>query len=127
MHPLAVDMARQGYCVLPAVYSLTECAMIRSELDSAYDREQRSSRGGQFGSVFHPLLDSAPQMARFYWKPEVLAVLRQILQDEVNLAHTGALLMDESREACQWHNHDGVHLHCAFDQVRENRKCGIAT
>ena len=106
-------MARYGFCVLPAVYSSSECAAIRDELDAAYEREKRSSRGGQFGSVFHPLLDSAPHIARFYLKPEVLAVLRFILQDDVNLAHTGALLMDESREACQWHNHDGVYLRCA--------------
>lgn len=109
MHPLAADVARQGYCVLPAVYSPDECTAIRNELDDAYAREQRSSRGGQFGSVFHPLLDSAPAMARFYVKREILDVLQYILQDDVNLAHTGALLMDETREACQWHNHDGEH------------------
>ena len=109
MHPLAADMARQGYCVLPGVYTPDECAAIRSELDGAYEREKRSSRGGQFGSVFHPLLDSAPRMLRFYLKPEILDVLRYILQDDVNLAHTGALLMDESRKACQWHSHDGVY------------------
>ena len=108
MHPLAADVLRQGYCVLPGVYTPEECAAIRRELDGAYEREKRSSRGGQFGCVFHPLLDSAPQMVRFYLKSEVLDVLKCILQDDVNLAHTGALLMDETRQPCQWHNHDGA-------------------
>ena len=111
MHPLAADVAQHGYCVLPSVYSAEECSAIRSELDAAFDREQRRGRGGQFGQVFHPLLDSAPAMARFYLKPEIIEVLRHVLQDDVNLAHTGALLQDETREACQWHSHDGRDMH----------------
>ena len=34
-------------------------------------------------------------------------------QDDVNLAHSGALLMDETREFCRWHNHDGEDLDAA--------------
>src|SRR4029077_15137170 len=65
----------------------------------------RPSRGGTFGFIMHPLLKYAPEIARFYANPTVIAALRDVLQDAPRLAHSGGLMSDSSRKFTRWHYH----------------------
>lgn len=105
MHPKIVDIYARGYCVLEAVYSAGECDEIRRILNAVWQHSGQPAMGGRFGFVLHPLLKYAPEMASFYLKEDVLEVLSLVLQDDVKLAHSGALICDETRDFCDWHYH----------------------
>ena len=57
--------------------------------------------------VLHPLLASAPGMAKFFTKREYLEVMEAIFHDDVHLAHSSALINDERRDFGGWHHHTG--------------------
>jgi hypothetical protein len=105
MTELARQVYEQGYCVMEGVYSAQECVEMEDVLVDAWRRDERDTMGGVFGSVFHPLLKYAPDMAPFYDRPDVVSVIGEVLQDDVCLAHSGALLADETRQFCGWHVH----------------------
>ena len=105
MTELAAQVYERGYCVIEAAYSAQECAEIEAILVDAWRRDERDTMGGVFGSVFHPLLKYAPDMAQFYDRPDIVSVIAEVLEDEVCLAHSGALLADETRQFCGWHVH----------------------
>ena len=81
------------------------CARMEALLVDAWQRDNRDTMGGTFGSVFHPLLKHAPDLAPYYARPEVVSVIAEVLDDDVCLAHSGALLADETRQFCGWHMH----------------------
>jgi hypothetical protein len=105
MHPKVTDLCARGYCVLESVYGENERRQIRRILTDAWQRASEPPMGGRFGFVMHPLLKYAPEMAPYYLKNEILDLLALVLQDEVRLAHSGALLCDETRDFCDWHYH----------------------
>ncbi|HYF51386.1 MAG TPA: hypothetical protein VEJ63_18370 [Planctomycetota bacterium] len=99
------QVEQRGYTILEAAYSSAECRHIRDIFESAWRRAECRSRGGRFGFVMHPLLRYAPEMAPFYARRDVISVLREVLGDEVRLAHSGGLFSDESRQFTEWHYH----------------------
>lgn len=105
MHPKVADLYAHGYCVLESVYDENECRQIRQILTDAWQRAGEPPMGGRFGFVMHPLLEYAPEMAPYYLKTEILELLALVLQDEVQLSHSGALICDETRDFCDWHYH----------------------
>jgi hypothetical protein len=78
---------------------------IISILRNAWEREAKPEMGGRFGCVFHPGLKYAPEIAPFYAKPEAITVMRTVVADVVRMAHSGVLLIDETRDFCAWHCH----------------------
>ncbi|NKB65581.1 MAG: hypothetical protein GKR89_00845 [Candidatus Latescibacteria bacterium] len=101
----AQQVFEQGYTVLEAVYSPTECVQIERILLESWERDGNRSMGGVFGCIFHPALKYAPELAPFYGREEIVKVMREVLDDEVCLAHSGALLANQARQFCGWHCH----------------------
>src|SRR5688500_8109562 len=101
----AREVDERGYCLLPAVFSADQCGEMESLLDRHWERRGKPALQG-FGLAIHPLLQHVPEMAPFFAHPLVVDALREVLRDEVHLAHTGARISDEtSNEAIGWHEH----------------------
>jgi hypothetical protein len=99
------EVLEHGYTVLESVYTPTECAEIERILLDSWECDGKRPMGGGFGCVFHPALKYAPELAPFYGRKEVVNVMREVLDDEVCLAHSGALLTNGGRQFCEWHCH----------------------
>ncbi|MBR53528.1 hypothetical protein CMK19_07170 [Candidatus Poribacteria bacterium] len=102
---LAQEVFDQGYCVLEGFFDKSSREQIISILHQVWLNANRPSMGGRFGYVLHPVLKFAPDLAPFYAQSEIVKLMAEILQDEVRLAHSGAILCDESRNFCDWHCH----------------------
>ena len=105
MNQYAQQIFEKGYCVLESLYDENECEAIISILCGVWKREGRPKMGGRFGYILHPALKYVPNLAPFYTKREAIDVMRCVFDDEVRMAHSGALLMDETRDFCMWHAH----------------------
>ena len=99
------SVLEKGYYILERVYNEQDCREIRAIFQDAWHRTGRPDMGGTFGFVMHPLLKYAPEMARFYANPDVLDTLRDVLDDDARLAHSGGLMSDTSRKFTEWHYH----------------------
>ena len=94
-----------GYCVLEGFFGQQAREQIVSVLQQVWTDAECPSMGGVFGFVLHPLLKFAPELAPFYAQAEIIDLMAEVLQDEVRLAHSGAILCDETRSFCHWHCH----------------------
>ena len=114
------EVLEHGYTVLESVYTPTDCAEIERILLDSWKRDGKRSMGGDFGCVFHPVLKYAPDLAPFYGRKEVVNVMREVLDDEVCLAHSGALLANEGRQFCEWPCHlNGNQSNGAYEKPAE--------
>ena len=102
---LAQQVYDQGYCLLEGFFSTKNREEIIQILYQVWVDNGKPSMAGQFGYVLHPVLEFATDLAPFYAQPEIVDLLAEILQDEVRLAHSGAILCDETRSFCDWHCH----------------------
>lgn len=103
------DAARQvdsrGFCVLPGLFSSTDCDRMTRLLRGHWERVGRPPLRG-FGLAIHPLLQHVPEMAPFYATPALVEALAAVLRDDVRVAHTGARLAnEESSASIGWHEH----------------------
>ena len=102
---LLLDMETKGFCVLERLFDEDECAEMEQLLiDGVGGLDALGDSGGR---VLHPLLSSAPGMAKFFTKRAYLEVMEAIFHDDVYLAHSGALVSDERRPFGGWHDHCG--------------------
>ena len=102
---LAQQVYDQGYCLLEGFFSTKSRETIIQILYQVWVNNGKPSMAGQFGYVLHPVLEFAPDLAPFYAQQEIVDLLAEILQDEVRLAHNGAILCNETRRFCDWHCH----------------------
>ena len=102
---LAQQVYDRGYCVLEGFFSTEIRDEIIQTLYQVWIDAGQPSMGGRFGYVLHPVLEFASDLAPFYAQSEIVDLLAEILQDEVRLAHNGAILCDETRSFCDWHCH----------------------
>ena len=99
------DMETKGFCVLERLFDEKECAEMEQLLiDGVGGLDALGDSGGR---VLHPLLSSAPGMAKFFTKRAYLEVMEAIFHDDVYLAHSGGLVSDERRPFGGWHDHCG--------------------
>lgn len=105
MSPECTAIHERGYVVLEAEYSERELVEIRSLMRDAWLRAGGPRAGGAFGFVMHPLLASAPEMARFFSRPRVLSLLAELFGEQPRLVHNGGLWSDSSRHFTPWHYH----------------------
>ncbi|HYE07412.1 MAG TPA: hypothetical protein VEL07_17990 [Planctomycetota bacterium] len=105
MHPACHSLREHGFAVLVSEFDAGELALIRAIVADAWRRAGSPPRGGEFGFVMHPLIAYAPEMARFYERPRVIAVLRDLFGEEPRLVHNGGLWSDGSRSFTRWHHH----------------------
>ena len=94
---LAQQVYDQGYCLLEGFFSTKSRETIIQILYQVWVNNGKPSMAGQFGYVLHPVLEFAPDLAPFYAQQEIVDLLAEILQDEVRLAHNGAILCNETR------------------------------
>ena len=119
---LAQKVFDQGYCVLEGFFCQKSREKIISILHQVWLNANRPSLGGPFGYVLHPALKFAPELAPFYAQAEIIDLLAEILQDDVRLAHSGAILSDESRSFCDWHCHlNGKNFNQWYPRTTINR------
>ncbi|NRA38421.1 MAG: hypothetical protein HRU15_09795 [Planctomycetes bacterium] len=105
MNTFAKQVFDQGFCVLEALYDENECQEMISILNNSWERKGKLETDSQFGVMLHPALKYAPELAPFYAKQETIDVMRAVLDDEVQMTHSGALLIDHTRDFCTWHCH----------------------
>src|SRR5688500_7384985 len=95
----------QGFCVLESLSGERERRETEGMLRGVWERRGKPALTG-FGMGIHPMFEHAPEIASYYYRPEVVEVLREVLRDEVRLTHAGARVSDENSDATiSWHEH----------------------
>ena len=101
----ARQVYEQGFCVLESLFGERERRETAAILRGVWEQRGKPALTG-FGMGIHPMFEHAPAIAPYYYNPEVIDVLREVLRDDVRLTHAGARVSDESSEATiSWHEH----------------------
>ena len=101
----AQEVYDNGFCILEAIYTPLEIAEMRDLMDT-YWEEQGSPPMENWGFGIAPLAQKVPELIQYFSHPDVVAVLKAVLRDEVHLVHAGARMSGaESAPAIGWHHH----------------------
>lgn len=116
------ELRERGYTIFERAYSTDEVDYFRNHLVSTWEalgspkldanppyRPSPDVEIGPAGVVFHRLTSHYPDLAARLYKPEIIAVLRGLLGDDMHLELPAGALSDASRPFFDWHTHiDGV-------------------
>ncbi len=111
---------RRGYAFLDGLYDPAELAELAATLDALRARfgaDALTAREPVWladnvevagpGLAIYQLLGFAPAMAPRLFKPDAIAVVRELLGEDMHLELVGGVLSDETRPFTEWENHLG--------------------
>jgi len=117
---LSRQLIDDSYAVVPGMYGRAKVGRIRSALAQIYarlDAPPMWSKRPEWirenievsgtGLVLHKLLSFDPCLHRDILDPQIVAIVRRALGEDMHLEFAGAVITDSTRPFFKWHNHVG--------------------
>lgn len=117
---LTQQLIERSFAVVPGCYAADKVARLRRALLDIYSRLDRPPLWSQepqqlgenlelsaTGLVIHKLLSFDPQLHHDLLEPDIVAIVRGALGDDMHLEFAGAVITNYTRPFFKWHNHVG--------------------
>lgn len=93
-----------GFCILPDVVPVNECARIRDDVAHTVERQRRNYPGAPERVGFTPgIINHTQSFAEYLADDTILALLDRLLGPHVRISFTSAIINEPGNERGAWH------------------------